>query len=404
MVRTKIGYLLIASFLGLLSILYDEYIMMLVFLTVLIIPILLWIIMLYLRKFVDISLTCDSSIVQKGTPYEMVIQIANRSFFPVSLIKMTLSYQNQLEGIKKEEKMIAVVDSSCEQKHTFTMASDYCGVLQYTLKGAKLYDFLGLWCVRKKAREELSITVLPNIHVIEESIVLDNPSVLVESELFSSTQSGDDVSEIFGIKDYEYGDKMNRIHWKLSLKEDKLMVKQYGLPINCSVAIFFDTHYEIKDGIPSALPMEYLDRMMETMVSLSFSMIMQKQIHFLVWHDAVKNICKRFRIENEEDLYEVLAVLFSHSRLPEEKGLAIYHEAQYSKEQYTNIFYLAGMEIKDTTEAMARSRKNAWTHFIYMQNNHTEFVALEQGMTASFLSAENLYMELRMLPGEWRGK
>jgi len=39
-----------------------------------------------------------------------------------------------------------------------------------------------------------------------------------------------------------------------------------------------------------------------------------------------------------------------------------------------------------------------------MQNNQTEFVALEQGVTASFLSAENLYMELRMLPGEWRGK
>ena len=404
MLRTKIGYLLVMLLLGLLSILYDEYIMMLVFLTVSIIPILLWIIMLYLRKFVDISLTCDNSIVQKGTPYQIVVQITNRSFFPLSLIRMNLIYQNQLEGVKQEEKMIAVVDSTCEQKHTFTMTSDYCGILQFSLKNVKLYDFLGLWCVRKKVREELSVTVLPNIHIIEEPIVLENPSVLIESELFSATQSGDDVSEIFGIKDYEYGDKMNRIHWKLSLKEDKLMVKQYGLPINCSVAIFFDTHYEIKDGVPSSLPMEYLDRMMETMVSLSFSMITQKQIHFLVWHDAVKDICRRLRIENEEDLYEVLAVLFSSSRLPQEKSLAIYHEAQYSKEQYTNIFYLSGMETKDATDAMIRSRKNAFTHFIYMQNKPTESIALEQGMTASFLSAENLYMELRMLPGEWRGK
>lgn len=403
MIRTKIGYILVVLFLGLLSILYDEYIMMFVFLTVFIIFILLWIIMLYVRKFVDISLTCDSSIVQKGAPYHISVQITNRSFFPVSLVRMNLTYQNQLEGIRQEEKMIAIVDSSCEQKHTFTMSSDYCGVLRFSLKYVKLYDFLGLWCVRKKANEELTVTVLPNIHIIEESIVLDNPSVLIESELFSATQSGDDVSEIFGMKDYEYGDKMNRIHWKLSLKEDKLLVKQYGLPINCSVAVFFDTYYVI-NGVAFSLPMEYLDRMMETMVSLSFSMITQKQIHFLVWHDPIKDICKRFRIENEEDLYEVLAILFSNSRLPQEKSLAIYHEAQYSKEQYTNIFYLAGMEIKDATETMIRSRKNAFTHFLYMQNNHTESVALENGMTASFLSSENLYMELRMLPGEWRGK
>ena len=198
--------------------------------------------------------------------------------------------------------MISIVDSLCEQKHTFTMVSDYCGILQFSLKNIKLYDFLGLWCVRKKVKEELAVTVLPNLHVIEEAIVLDNPSVLIESELFSSTQSGDDVSEIFGIKDYEYGDKMNRIHWKLSLKEDKLMVKQYGLPINCSVAIFFDTHYETREGAPGILPMEYLDRMLETMISLSFSMIVQKQIHFIVWHDAVKDTCKRFRVEREEDL------------------------------------------------------------------------------------------------------
>ena len=302
MVRTKIGYLLIAFFLGVLSILYDEYIMMFVFLTVLIISILLWIIMLFLRKLVDISLVCHSAIVQKGAPYQMAVQITNRSFLPVSLIKLTLSYQNQLEGLKKEEKMIAIVDSLCEQKHTFTMVSDYCGILQFSLKNIKLYDFLGLWCVRKKVKEELAVTVLPNLHVIEEAIVLDNPSVLIESELFSSTQSGDDVSEIFGIKDYEYGDKMNRIHWKLSLKEDKLMVKQYGLPINCSVAIFFDTHYETREGAPGILPMEYLDRMLETMISLSFSMIVQKQIHFIVWHDAVKDTCKRFRVEREEDL------------------------------------------------------------------------------------------------------
>lgn len=152
MVRAKIGYFLVVFFLGLLSILYDEYIMMFVFLTVFMISVLLWIIMLYVRKFVDISLTCDSSIVQKGTPYQMVVRITNRSIFPVSLIRMNLSYQNQFEGIQQEEKMIAIVDSSCEQSHTFTMTSDYCGILQFSLKHVKFYDFLGLWCVRKKTK------------------------------------------------------------------------------------------------------------------------------------------------------------------------------------------------------------------------------------------------------------
>lgn len=404
MIRTKIGYLFLLAILLILSILYDEYVMMFVFLTVLMVPVLLWMVMLLIRYFVDISLESDNMIVEKGAAETVTVRIVNRSVLPISLLKMSIQYENLLEGRIQEEKMIAVIDARCEQKYRITLNSDYCGVIEFSFGRIKIYDYLGIWCVRKKIEQKVKVTVLPQIHLIEEPIVLENPSVLVESDLFSNTKSGDDSSELFGIKDYEYGDKMNRIHWKLSLKEDKLMVKQFGLPINCSVALFVDLYYEGNEGKPVSIPMKDMDSIMETMVSFSFSLILQEQIHYLVWYDTGKETCRRIRIEKEEELYEALAILFQGRRRVQNKSLATYHEAQYEKEQYTNIFYLAGLATKDATEAMVRSRKNAWTHFIYMEHKNKEQEALEHGMTASVLSATNLYVELNMLPGEWRGR
>ena len=52
-----------------------------------------------------------------------------------------------------------------------------------------------------------------------------------DSDRFSTYKKGDDPSEIFDIREYADGDKIQRIHWKLSSKTGDLMVKEGSLPL-----------------------------------------------------------------------------------------------------------------------------------------------------------------------------
>lgn len=61
-----------------------------------------------------------------------------------------------------------------------------------------------------------------------------------DSDRFSTYKKGDDPSEIFDIREYADGDKIQRIHWKLSSKTGDLMVKEGSLPLMKEIHIFID--------------------------------------------------------------------------------------------------------------------------------------------------------------------
>ena len=50
---------------------------------------------------------------------------------------------------------------------------------------------------------------------------------------------GQDVSEIFDIRDYQDGDNLRAIHWKLSGKQDKLLVREFGEASSFDTLILF---------------------------------------------------------------------------------------------------------------------------------------------------------------------
>ena len=57
-------------------------------------------------------------------------------------------------------------------------------------------------------------------------------------------------------------DSLKDIHWKLSAKEEELMVKERGFPLGCTVLIWFD----VRAGKLSA---EGFSKMIERAASLS---------------------------------------------------------------------------------------------------------------------------------------
>ncbi len=63
----------------------------------------------------------------------------------------------------------------------------------------------------------------------------------MDSDEYSMRKAGYDPSETFAIREYQPGDRIRQIHWKLTEKFDSLMVRDYGLPIQNTVLLLLET-------------------------------------------------------------------------------------------------------------------------------------------------------------------
>ena len=61
-----------------------------------------------------------------------------------------------------------------------------------------------------------------------------------EAEIYDDFHPGDDPSEIFGVREFRAGDKMQSIHWKLSAKSDDLLVRENSQPKACPLVFLLE--------------------------------------------------------------------------------------------------------------------------------------------------------------------
>ena len=61
-----------------------------------------------------------------------------------------------------------------------------------------------------------------------------------EGERYSQKKPGDDPTELFALRDYREGDRLSRIHWKLSQKMGRTLVKELGLPLSDHLLFLLD--------------------------------------------------------------------------------------------------------------------------------------------------------------------
>ena len=90
MIQNKIRYLTILLITGILAILYNEYFMGILFLTVMILPFLLFAILSYVYGRLSYELISTAHVVNRGDYIPISIHIHNPTIFPVTNLCITL--------------------------------------------------------------------------------------------------------------------------------------------------------------------------------------------------------------------------------------------------------------------------------------------------------------------------
>ncbi len=217
---------------------------------------------LMIGKFnIKCTLSSEYKTSLKNNKCKFFLNIRNKSIFPFPISVIIIEYSNKLSGTANKMYISVPIHPHKSQTVSFALSSDYCGVMNVKITSIRLYDYIKLFSCKVKVMKETDIYVIPE--ATSDILKKERKTIYADdSEKFSRIKSGDDPSEIFELKDYSPGDKLSRIHWNLSSKQNQLITKHYSQCISSPVTVIPDFDFYT--------PLTELDGVLEFFYGLSF--------------------------------------------------------------------------------------------------------------------------------------
>ena len=119
----------------------------------------------------------------------------------------------------------------------FSFRAEHCGRLTVRIRRAWLLGLPGLFARKIRTDAAAHVTVLPD--TFPASVHVTMPEVQSpDSDTSSPDRRGSDLTEPFRLREYAPGDSLRQIHWKLSSKLDRLVIREPGMPAARTLLVF----------------------------------------------------------------------------------------------------------------------------------------------------------------------
>ena len=240
-----ITYIILTIFIGIFHILYKGDLSFIILAFLFALPVVMFIILAIQVRLLQISVSSDNAVSERGKAASVRVILNNRSVLPIAACKILVRYRSvymsdiSSKPYNEKYSITIPVKQRTVETVSLSLTPDHCGVVEFYIKNIKITDFLGFSFLFRKIGFADKIIVLPNAFPM--SADLENGIVNgSESNIFSTVKSGDDPSEIFQLREYRDGDRHNRIHWKLSSRSESFIVKELSQPVNSKILILCD--------------------------------------------------------------------------------------------------------------------------------------------------------------------
>ena len=266
--RHRIGYGAIVAGTLILYIIANRGEMLLLLAGLLLLPLVfLGVQVLAMRSF---SLTCtmrETCLIGQDVPLRM--KLKRKSRLPLGAVAVPVDMENILYQEKQAQTVVLQPSEKRSMEFSCLLRMEDCGTVRTTVSEARCFDLLGLFCWKKKVHVLLETMVYPAQLQLQVQLAR-RPETTITGELYDQNRKGQDVSEVAVLREYQAGDSLGSIHWKLSAKLDSLIVREFGYPSNYSVLVLYDM-MKYADGTP--VPNAYNDAVLAFTVAVSRGMM-----------------------------------------------------------------------------------------------------------------------------------
>lgn len=264
----------------------------------------------------------------------LTVRAANASALPLPRIRIWLRTENLLTG----QTAVTALELSASPRRAgesrVTLEDPLCGVYRISVEKLRIYDLLGLAGFPASPAECREFPVEPDLMELRLNLPL-RTGVSDDSDSYSQERPGYDFADTFQLREYVPGDSAKQIHWKLSSKLDRLVVRDPGLPLERSVLLLWERRAE------SEAPQQ-ASAMAEMVISLARELLRQGVRCRVAWNDAAGQDCALYELENEATLYDMLPKLLSAPASPTLESVAELYLRQYGRANGKTVFVSAG--------------------------------------------------------------
>lgn len=199
------------------------------------------------RRKLRVQVGLPDGAVQKTQCVCGTLCAVNGSFVPVHRCFFVVECRNAYT----HEKQALVCRASLAPGETVHIpletAAKHCGYLLLSVRTVLYTDYFGVFALReKKTDASAGIPVFPDIYPVK--LVL-SPFATGGGAQGETTlaEKGDDLSQTFLLRNYEPGDSLRQIHWKLSKKYGTLITREGSAEEKDTLFVYWDPSGSVQE-------------------------------------------------------------------------------------------------------------------------------------------------------------
>ncbi|MGN1001539.1 MAG: DUF58 domain-containing protein [Oscillospiraceae bacterium] len=172
------------------------------------------------------------------------------------------------------------------QRLSVPLPTEHCGAVSCAFARGRVYDRLGLFALPLRLPGPMELLVEPLPLAPEPEPDLSRFRVRA-----CKPKPGGGFSELHELREYRPGDSLRDVHWKLSAKTDKLIVREAQQPEGVRALITLDLR----------LPRSGADRTLDALSWLSARLLEAEAPHSVCWAGSEGGL-RWCRVEKPEDI------------------------------------------------------------------------------------------------------
>ena len=290
------------------------------------IPVLLWLFLFYDAKKITVKTEIPSG-SREGRTVPLILNIRRKGIlWAAGSVAVEIEWYHTMYGIKEQKRLFLPL-SGKKFNYGMPVNTEYCGELRVHCNSVRVYDLLNLFSVPTEVFREVCTMIYPrrmNMNVELSKNAVGSP----QNDGILQNRKGNDPSEIFDLREYAPGDDIRAIHWKLSGKLDRLVVKEASDPAHYQVILMPDLGHEQlqkKDGI------QHLNMAVAICSSVGEQLIQQGTAFYMAIPESYGlQLCE---VRNAREFQEILSRWMS-MELPEKSGTGWQYFGLDHLEQY----------------------------------------------------------------------